>query len=234
MAKGDYYFPLFYHRLLTSTIGWKDEEFGAYLRLLIYQFDNGSIPSDLADLSRISPSIKKHWPLISKKFKDNGKGGLINEVMNDVYNDIQEKKIINTENGKKGGRPKKKPELTKTETKPNGFKNETETKPILINNNQETIREREAAPPAQNGNEIFFSIEHCLVVALNDDRWVKANKTSEKELQEFNALLEKRGVYQKNPADYKTHFANWKRTGKKDSAVKEEPFQPQGPKLQVL
>ena len=61
-----------------------------------------------------------------------------------------------------------------------------------------------------------FTIEHCLTVALNDPRWVNANAVTEKELKEFNRLLEKRGIYEKNPFDYKTHFANWKATGKKD------------------
>lgn len=66
--------------------------------------------------------------------------------------------------------------------------------------------------------KIMYSIEHCLVVAMNDDRWVRANKATEKNLKEFNALLERRGDYQKNPLDYKKHFANWKQSGKKDDS----------------
>jgi uncharacterized protein YdaU (DUF1376 family) len=105
MPKGDYYFKLYYQRLLTSTVGWKDEEFGAYMRLLIYQFDKGSIPSDKASLSRIAPSAKKHWKLLETKFIDDGNGGLINKVMNDVRNtrlNISEKKSLI---GSAGGRP---------------------------------------------------------------------------------------------------------------------------------
>jgi uncharacterized protein YdaU (DUF1376 family) len=78
-----------------------------------------------------------------------------------------------------------------------------------MENENETIN-------STKSEEVFFTIEHCLTVALNDGRWTKANKTNEKELTEFNSLLEKRGIYKKNPLDYKTHFANWKRTGKKD------------------
>lgn len=59
-----------------------------------------------------------------------------------------------------------------------------------------------------------FSIEHCLTIALADERWVKVNKTNKNELLDFNTVLEKRGVYEKNPADYKHHFGNWKSTGK--------------------
>lgn len=59
MAKGDYYFPLYYKKLLTSTIGWKDDEFGAYVRLLIHQFDKGKLPGDIKELSLLCTSIKK-------------------------------------------------------------------------------------------------------------------------------------------------------------------------------
>ena len=119
----------------------------------------------------------------------------------------------NLKNGKLGGRPKTE-RLSKIDKNENRtvIENETErvtqtitqTKPIPLTNNQ-SIRESEV-----------FTIEHCLVVALNDDRWVKANHTQEKELKEFNSLLEQRGIYNKNPLDYKHHFANWKRTGKKE------------------
>lgn len=138
MAKGDFYFPLFYKRLLTSTIGWKDDEFGAYVRLLIHQFDNGSIPSDLKELSRIAPSIKKHWPLIKKKFKDDGNGGMINHVMYDIYHDIQEKKKINSDNGKKGGR-KRTVNRNESDRLPIGSENETQTEAIPITNNKQQI-----------------------------------------------------------------------------------------------
>lgn len=79
--------------------------------------------------------------------------------------------------------------------------------------------EREDAPP-------IFPIEHCLVVALNDPRWVKANKATEADLKEFNGLLEKRGIYTKNPLDYKTHFANWRGSGKSSKVFNDLPTGP--------
>jgi hypothetical protein len=105
MPKGDYYFTLYYQRLLTSTVGWKDSELGAYLRLLIYQFDKGSIPSDLSSIARIAPSAKKHWPLLSTKFVDDGNGGLINRFMEEVRGDVNAKKERSRLNGMNGGRP---------------------------------------------------------------------------------------------------------------------------------
>lgn len=68
--------------------------------------------------------------------------------------------------------------------------------------------------------EDFRTIEECVNISLYDERWVRANKTNENELLEFNKLLEKRSIYEKVPIDYKTHFANWKMSGKKDDFMK--------------
>lgn len=73
----------------------------------------------------------------------------------------------------------------------------------------------------KNENEIQYTIEHCLTVALNDNRWVQANKATRNDLEAFNKKLEGRGIYQKNPADYKTHFHNWKAGGMKDKDIPE-------------
>jgi uncharacterized protein YdaU (DUF1376 family) len=146
MAKGDYYFPLYYRRLLTSTIGWSDAEFGAYVRLLIHQFDNNNhIPDDMDELSLIAPSVKKNWKRLQKKFKANEDGNLFNEVMSDIFNDIQGKKKINSENGAKGGRPKKAKAFknenqNETDLKPNGFENKSH----LITNNQQPITNKDS------------------------------------------------------------------------------------------
>jgi uncharacterized protein YdaU (DUF1376 family) len=130
MAKGKYYIKLYHQRLLTSTIGWKDEEFGAYLKLLIYQFDKGSIPADLPSICRIAPSAKKHWPLLSQKFIT-APGGLINEVMNDVRNDTLEKRskreCQKSENSAGAHLKTDRLSDSETETKPNGSEKETHT-----------------------------------------------------------------------------------------------------------
>lgn len=62
-----------------------------------------------------------------------------------------------------------------------------------------------------NGTVILYRIEECLQISLNDERWVKANKTSRDELEVFNGYLEQVSEYTKNPKDYKSHFARFKR-----------------------
>lgn len=90
---------------------------------------------------------------------------------------------------------------------------QTSTNPTVngnVNVNGNVInRERDTPLPE-------FRIEECLTVAMNDQRWVRANKATVIDLKEFNQLLERRGKYNKNPGDYKSHFANWKASGKKD------------------
>ena len=81
---------------------------------------------------------------------------------------------------------------------------------------KEMVKDKEDA-------EIIFSIEHCLTVAMNDPRWVKANNATVKDLEAFNKVLEKRGVYDKNPMDYKTHYANWVSGGKKEDVQLSAP-----------
>lgn len=229
MAKGSYYLPLYYQRLLTSTTGWKDEAFGAYLKLLIFQYDKGYIPEDMKELSRIAPSVKRNWKVFSSKFVKISDGKLANNVMEKIRAANLEKNAKRLENGKLGGRPKNQTVI----------KNETETKPIPITNNQirekEYVGERGSYPPAPgNGSEEKFPIERCLEIALVDGRWIRSNKTNKTELLQFNALLEARAVYEKNPADYKSHFANWKLTGKKTEVQSSAPTPASGPQLKKL
>ncbi|MFL5810048.1 MAG: DUF6291 domain-containing protein [Flavisolibacter sp.] len=89
-------------------------------------------------------------------------------------------------------------------------KNEANEADNVTVNVTDTVNVTEREKAAQ---EIIYSIEHCSEIAMKDDRWVSANKASADELKEFNAMLERLGVYQKNPKDYKSHFARWKNKG---------------------
>lgn len=64
------------------------------------------------------------------------------------------------------------------------------------------------------GAEISWTIEHCLTVAMNDDRWVADNKASPEKLALFNCYLSGQGIYEKNPMDYKRHFYHWNKKQK--------------------
>lgn len=67
MAK-DPIFPLYYNDIDRSTKTWTDEEFGAYMRLLMEQWDKGGLPKDYQRLTRIVTSLDTNWPLLKDKF----------------------------------------------------------------------------------------------------------------------------------------------------------------------
>lgn len=107
--EGLHHFKFMYQRFLTSTLGWKEEEQGAYMRLLIVQFDQGGIPADLDAIGAISPVARKIWSKKLKgKFKHvNPDGTLFNKVMAGVREDAIKAYESSVVNGQKGGRPKK-------------------------------------------------------------------------------------------------------------------------------
>jgi uncharacterized protein YdaU (DUF1376 family) len=82
MAK-DPVLPLYYNDISTSTQDWSDEEFGAYMRLLIHQWRQGGLPKDYQRLTRIATSLERTWPLLQEKFKEVD-GLLKNENMEDI------------------------------------------------------------------------------------------------------------------------------------------------------
>jgi uncharacterized protein YdaU (DUF1376 family) len=69
MAK-DPVLPLYYNDITTSTQDWSDEEFGAYMRLLIHQWRQGGLPKDYQRLTRIATSLDRTWPLLKVKFEE--------------------------------------------------------------------------------------------------------------------------------------------------------------------
>lgn len=68
MAK-DPVLPLYYNDVSGETTTWTDEEFGAYIRLLIHQWRDGSLPNDYQRLTRIATSLATTWPLLKSKFE---------------------------------------------------------------------------------------------------------------------------------------------------------------------
>jgi len=77
-----------------DTAAWSNDEVGIYTRLLNYEWINGSIPSNLAEIARIvrepySPRFhakftEKWMRNVAHKFAQNGNGNLINRRMEEV------------------------------------------------------------------------------------------------------------------------------------------------------
>jgi len=98
-------FPLYYNDIDRSTRDWTDEEFGAYMRLLMHQWDKFGLPLGFDRLSRIAPSVEKNWPVLSKKFVEVD-GQLKNERLEEIRGEMLSFRKKQAQNGSKGGRPK--------------------------------------------------------------------------------------------------------------------------------
>jgi len=81
-----------------------------------------------------------------------------------------------------------------------------------------------------NKPDQLFKIEECLLIALRDERWVNKNNVKREDLEQFNGVLEGRGQYSKNPADYKNHYFNWVKDGRPgvDESGKNKSIAPPG------
>lgn len=135
--------PLYYNDISGSTQDWTDEEFGAYMRLLIYQWDKGFIPLEMQRLKRIAESVEKNWPVLCQKFTPGQDGLLQNSVMEKIR--IEREKFLRhqTDNGKLGGRPRKEnPNRTQTKSQ-----NKPKKKPLEEEIEEEIEFENEIERP---------------------------------------------------------------------------------------
>lgn len=179
--------PLYYNDINSSTEHWSDEEFGAYMRLLIHQWDKGSIPEDATRLKRIAATAKKHWKLLKEKFIKGEDGLLRNARMEEIR--INREKFISKqkENVRKRHTkplPNPLPESYQTSTKP-------PTKPLPLedeNENEKNLGKSENPLPPTVG------VERAREVAREvwtNERWrndfCMAMSMDENELQKWMA-----------------------------------------------
>jgi len=96
--------PLFYRDFLASTLGWSTAERGAYLLLLIAQWETGPIDNDPKVLASIAgvplKEFRRMWKRIGRKFRDTPEG-LLNERC-----DKEREKAVITHTNKQAGAAK--------------------------------------------------------------------------------------------------------------------------------
>lgn len=145
MAKELPYFKFEPAEYLTKDISFCTlEAQGLFINICSYYWQRGCELTKKQLLKRLNhePQLNE---LISEGIIDLEGDNIYIKFLDRQLVEVLEKSKINTLNGSKGGRPKKaKENPKKTETKPNGFKKETETKGIredkirLENNNTST------------------------------------------------------------------------------------------------
>lgn len=119
------YMPLMIGDWLKGTRGMKAEVKGVYISLLLYQWDNGYVPSDWEELCLIDPELPKVWDKLKSKFPEIEPGKLQNKKNKDVRDFWSKQR----NNGSKGGRPRRKTEsetqtITQTETQTQTINND--------------------------------------------------------------------------------------------------------------
>lgn len=62
------WFAFFGRDFLASTLGWSAEERGHYITLLVAQWEQDGLPSEMKRLELISPGVGKCWATVGEKF----------------------------------------------------------------------------------------------------------------------------------------------------------------------
>lgn len=188
---------LFYSQdFLVGTEFFSNEQAGKYIRLLCLQHQHGRL--DERHMLHICGTYDKH---IFSKFKRDTNGC--------YYNERLEKETVKRKNYCESRRKNRNSKTTYVED----MENEN------TNNNNNDIEK------TQNPQNVEFPIENCKDIALKDQRWCEKNKITPKDLDEFNAWLEKGGVYQHHVGEYKTYYRNW-RNSKKKHIEPSKPLKP--------
>ncbi len=107
--------------------------------------------------------------------------------------------------GVNGGRPPKGTQKGSVTIPPKGTHNQEKGE-----GEEEVQEEEKEKGEAELPKDGELELLKCLDIALKDNKWVRRNKTTSKELGVFVSKLEKEGVYYKVPIDFKSHFSRWK------------------------
>ncbi len=103
-----------------NQAGMSLQECGAYVRLLCVCWNEGSIPNNVTRLARLCGAtpgqMQKLWPAVSVCFRENEWGRLVHPRLDKERSKQVEYKLLQSERGKLGGRPKKPPLSTEKAT----------------------------------------------------------------------------------------------------------------------
>lgn len=183
-------FPLYYNDILGSCKTWSDEEFGAYMRLLIEQWDNGSLPKDYQRLTRIATSLSTTWSMLKSKFEET-EDGLKNKKLELVRDKILKHKEKQRENISKRYQTS-----TKTDTKVIPLETEDEKensiRGIVVFNAEEEILK----------SQVRFE-QICMNAGQKD---LEAGKLS---LRKYHLYLEEKEQYPKPRKSLFAGFEKW-------------------------
>ncbi len=182
MAEGKKGFVLYCDLIHTVRKMPKDKAGELLMTILSYVNDENPAPADLM-VDLVFEPIKQQ----------------LKRDLRDWENTKHERSESGKLGGVRSGETRRKQAEAKRSTASKNEANEAVTVKVTV---IDTVTDIERESP-----EIKFDIEECLKISLKDPRWVRANKSTEPELSNFNDYLEKTGRYEYNPLDYKKYFA---------------------------
>lgn len=159
-------FPLYYNDFDRSTKDWTDEEVGFFIRLLMHQWAQSSLPVEPERLQRIVTSLSKNNHILREKFVEKN-GKFLNERLEEIRAEMQAFSDKQRDNVNKRWAKKN------TKTIPNEYQNDTKVIPKDIPKSYLHIEE-------EDEDEIEVEIE-------------KENEEEKKELEQsikdYNKIL---------------------------------------------
>lgn len=167
------YMPLMIGDWLKGTRGMRAEVRGVYINLLLFQWDNGFIPSDMDELFLIDPEVGKVWDKLKDKFLPAGPGKLQNKK-NEEVREFWKKQA---KNGSNGGRPKKINPNNNPEINPKHNPNTNHHIDLDIDNDNDlkNKKERDFSKPDIDGDTVIFPFDtepmRKLWAAWKEVRW---------------------------------------------------------------
>ena len=60
--------PLYVSDFLIATLGWEADVVGHYIRLLLIQWDRGSLPANVSEWEPLTYGVSKHKEILEGKF----------------------------------------------------------------------------------------------------------------------------------------------------------------------
>ena len=176
---------LFYpNDYLGGTMGMTFEEKGAYIELLMLQFNRGHMTEHM-----IGQTVGQLWGQIKDKFIQDEQGLYYNARLQEEQ--IKRAKFTESRRNNKEGKNQY------TKNKP--IKRGHMTSHMENENVNENIDSK-------------LLIDTCIEIAKKDSTWMDHNgNPTNKLFLEFKQHLTRTGEATKTPIDFKKHFSNWKK-----------------------
>src|SRR5688572_6018561 len=137
---------------LGGTLGLTRHQKGCYIDLLVAQFNRG--PLSLETIKTVLGQDYSSWAVLSSKFKQDTEGCFYNERL---ATEIVKRKQFSQSRRDNAKKRYDKPASADTSVE--------HMHPHMEDRNRD--------------DNIIKTIEECLVIAMNDPRWVKSNKATE-------------------------------------------------------